>query len=464
MIEFDPPLICAKHGEKIDVYCKNPECKLETRICCNTCAQIYHNHQTTRIWELKNVFNSAISTLKEKEQKTQDILEQIKNKTQELSKQINKQTSFLQELIDAPQCQTFTNLIEGIKISNPQNLTLISETVQKCGSHPILDFCIKSKTTNYVKLLEQNKEQEAKQVLKDIIDRYQHNEIYKLEMKRLNGEIIQLIPHLIIQYQSFLEHDQNAKEALKILDQLLERDKGNFIYQRERARLVRQTIEYSVADDNFFNGNYKASVQDCDKLLQIRKDSRICYQKGLSLFYLKQYDNSINSINQAIEIDIENIQYHISKIQLLFAKKDIENLKVEALDLKNYCDSIQQVINGQILFLQEEYEKAQRCFEEAISSNYFSYEAHFLRALCLSKVLNTNEMIITPEQILQNNKNDLPSDMNKFRKYYCMYLEGYNYQNNQFQLSPGRLNQFYQPLMQQQSNGNQTNNITLGKQ
>lgn len=52
--------MCPEHNIIVDVYCKNPACKVEDRICCNECAQKKHPHQTTRIWELESVFQDTI--------------------------------------------------------------------------------------------------------------------------------------------------------------------------------------------------------------------------------------------------------------------------------------------------------------------------------------------------------------------------------------------------------------------
>ncbi|CAD8204262.1 unnamed protein product [Paramecium octaurelia] len=473
MLDFDPALFCSKHGEKIDVYCKNPNCTIETKICCNACAQELHNHQTTRICELKNVYTRAIEILNEKDQRIEQYFQDVKAKVCECSKQIRKYISFLEELIKTPQSQTLTNLKEGLRISTSPNLVQFSEKINKIESQSISDYCIASKTAQYVKLLEENKNDQAKEVLQDIINRYKQNEIYKREMKRLKGELNQNsrpqnnnidVQHLTLQYKSFLQYDQNTNEALKILDQLLENDKHNFIYLRERVKfafeskhalLVRlqstqqQMILFSLEIIKLqfiiLTICYK---QEKNQEFITKKDSPYFTQKNMIGLWnlLKKLLKPILKTFSFKQLKVTSYLFELG--QLLFAKKDINGLKVMELDLKNWCHSINHVIQGQILILEENYEKAYMCFEEAISTNYFSLEAHFLKALCISKTQNTIDINFTPEELLQRNLDKLPSDISKFKKFNYMYLEGSVQQNNQFQLDYQRLNQLYQPQRQ----------------
>ncbi|CAD8109984.1 unnamed protein product [Paramecium primaurelia] len=420
----------------MDAFCKNPECNIEDRICCNTCVQERHKHQTTRIWELKNVFEDAIKLLSDRDKKLLNFIDQITQKASAIRQITNKDITYLKQMIEDFENQTLTNLINALRISYSLKNHEISERVTELVEKQLnKSSLISFKSINYVKLLEENKKDEAKYVLQEIIDLDQNNEIYKQEMYRINN-------------QTFLQEDQNEKEALKVLDQILEIDVDNYIYQKERLRLTHEIDEYSNADNCFFYGKYLASTRSKNILSE---KQIIHFILGLALFYIKDYNNAINSIEKSIEFDIENILYKITRSQLLFAMKNLEALKIEAKELKKCFDSINLTIEGQILILQNNYENAKECFEQAFSFDYFNYEAHFLQALCLSKTLlsQTQELSLSPQEILQNkNKNGI-LDMKKIQKFYCMYMEGYNQQNNnQIQLSPKTLQKWNQILME----------------
>ncbi|CAD8201620.1 unnamed protein product [Paramecium pentaurelia] len=451
---FNVNLYCSLHGLVMDAFCKNPECNIEDRICCNTCVQEKHKHQTTRIWELKNVFEDAIKLLSDRDKKLLNFIDQITQKVSAIRQITNKDITYLKQMVEDSENQTLTNLINALRISYSLKNHEISERVTELVEKQLnKSSLISFKSINYVKLLEENKKDEAKQVLQEIIDLDQNNEIYKQEMNRINSQQLQNsssqnvqqnavdINHLILQYQTFLQEDQNEKEALKVLDKILEIDVDNYIYQKERLRLTHEIDEYSNADDCFFYGQYLASAYQCDKLLEIRPDPRIFYQKSKQqiLFQVSHYFTQRTI--KMLQILLKNLQNLIQKTscQLLFAKKDQEALKLEANELKKCFDSINLTIEGQILILQNNYENAKECFEQAFSLDYFNYEAHFLQALCLSKTLlsQTQELSLSPQEILQNkNKNGI-LDMKKIKKFYCMYMEGYNQQNNnQIQFIP----------------------------
>ncbi|CAD8124444.1 unnamed protein product [Paramecium sonneborni] len=401
-------LICELHNEPIDVYCKNADCTSKIKICCNSCSQKLHQHQTTRINELKKDVELSMLQLKERSQKFQQFVKRIEQKITCIQKLIESEISYYQDIIENFDIKSKSILITAIKKMENQKKNELTEKINQF---------IKSQTDN------SNNQQQ-----KNTPD----------------------VDHLVLQYKFFLIDDNDQKQALDILNRILEIDKENFIYQREKDRLTRAIVEYSSADENFFSGHYQQAIEGYDKLLEKINDSRVHYQKGIALFYLQNYQEALKSIDNAIKCDTENIQYQITKSQLLYANNDLESLRIQSKNLKDLFETVNHNIEGQILLLQKENEKAQAEFEKAIQLNYFSFESHFFKALAISRSINSAENeIVKPQQIIQNNIDKQMIDQRNFNKFYTMYLKDHKQANNQMQLNPEQLKQFEQLLKAQ---------------
>ncbi|CAD8074248.1 unnamed protein product [Paramecium primaurelia] len=241
---------------------------------------------------------------------------------------------------------------------------------------------------------------------------------------------------LIIKYQLIFNRDnklmkfQNGlrlakkgdiENAIKIYDELIKEDEkyGNSYYQKGLALIKQENINEEQLQEAAFCFN---------KATKIDSYNYDAYkQRGICLFKLKKYDQSLDCFNsiKKYEIDDEELDIYIGRVLIENEQNDkainffdkILNKNIYAYDSYYYKGVQIIIIIGLCLFNLKNYEEAIRQLNKLIDLDPSYIQAYILKGQAQLKLELKNEARESFSQVIQKDSQNLQAYLGKSQTY-----------------------------------------------